>query len=249
MVFKVERNKNYTIMSNIHLRDKNLSLKAKGLLSFMLSLPEDWDYSLAGLCSICKEGKDAIRSTLKELKENKYLVIEKNKNTKGLFEYTYIIYEEPQIIEKSKEIYPDTENPYMDSPDMENPTQINTNKQNTKKQNDKEDKEKHNILTLDLIKKGYIQNDDIQSFFYDDLFDELCRQYSYQDLIKISHYIIEKVIDRNFKDENNNIIDNKFRYFKSSMFNNIDKLESLEEIDWDDDVGWYKDNAEIELDI
>jgi len=102
---------------------------------------------------------------------------------------------------------------------------------------------------LDLIKKGYIQNDDIQSFFYDDLFDELCRQYSYQDLIKISHYIIEKVIDRNFKDENNNIIDNKFRYFKSSMFNNIDKLESLEEIDWDDDVGWYKDNDEIELDI
>lgn len=249
MVFKVEKNKNYTVMSNYHLRDKSLSLKAKGLLSFMLSLPDDWDYSLAGLCSICKEGKDAIRSTLKELKDNNYLVIEKSKNDKGLFEYTYIIYEEPQIIEKSKEIYPDTENPYMDSPDMENPTQINTNKQNTKKQIDKEDKEKHNILTLDLIKKGYIQNDDIQSFFYDDLFDELCRQYSYQDLIKISHYIIEKVIDRNFKDENNNIIDNKFRYFKSSMFNNIDKLESLEEIDWDDDVGWYKDNDEIELDI
>ena len=247
MVFKVEKNKNYTVMSNYHLRDKSLSLKAKGLLSFMLSLPDDWDYSLAGLCSICKEGKDAIRSTLKELKDNNYLVIEKSKNDKGLFEYTYIIYEEPHI--EKELVYPDTENPYMDNPDMDNPTQINTNKQNTKEQNDKDDKEKHNILTLDLIKKGYIQNDDIQSFFYDDLFDELCQQYSYQDLIKISHYIVEKVIDRNFKDENKNVIDNKFGYFKSSIFNNIDKLESLEEIGWDDDVGWYKDDEEIELDI
>ena len=66
-VFRVEKNANYTVMSNYHLRDKSLSLKAKGLLSQMLSLPEDWDYTLSGLASINKEGKDAIRSAVKEL--------------------------------------------------------------------------------------------------------------------------------------------------------------------------------------
>lgn len=60
-IFKIEKNKNYIVMSNYHLRDRDLSYKAKGLLSFMLSLPEDWDYSLAGLCSISKESRDRIR--------------------------------------------------------------------------------------------------------------------------------------------------------------------------------------------
>ena len=128
-VFKIEKNKNYTVMSNYHLRDKRMSLKSKGLLSFMLSLPLDWDYSLDGLEKICKEGKDSIRSALNELKLYGYLVIKKTKNEKGIFEYEYMIYE-----------YPYSENPDMDYPDMENPTQINTNIQNTKKQNDKEDR-------------------------------------------------------------------------------------------------------------
>ena len=69
-VFKIEKTKDFTIMSNFHLRDRNLSFKAKGLLSFMLSLPPDWDYSLKGLCAISKENRDAIRSTLKELQYN-----------------------------------------------------------------------------------------------------------------------------------------------------------------------------------
>ena len=253
MVFKVEKNKNYTVMSNYHLRDKSLSLKAKGLLSFMLSLPDDWDYSLAGLCSICKEGKDAIRSTLKELKDNNYLVIEKSKNDKGLFEYTYIIYEEPHI---EKELgYPDTENPYMDNPDMDNPTQINTNKQNTKEQNDKDDKEKSsffdlnnlNPLTKDLIEKDYVSDMDVDLFQYDELFNKLLSEYSYQELIKISHYITNKVIKNKFKDEEGNLIENKYNYFKASMYSNIEKLESLEQIEWDDETGWYKENDELEL--
>ena len=77
--FKIEKNKNYTVMSNYHLRDKNLSYKAKGLLSFMLSLPEDWDYSINGLVSISKEEVKAIRNILQELQRYGYLVIEKNK--------------------------------------------------------------------------------------------------------------------------------------------------------------------------
>ena len=78
-VFKIEKNKNYTVMPNYHLRDKNLSYKAKGLLSFMLSLPEDWDYSINGLVSISKEEVKAIRNILQELQRYGYLVIEKNK--------------------------------------------------------------------------------------------------------------------------------------------------------------------------
>lgn len=73
MIFRIEKNKNYTTMSNLHLKDKNLSLKAKGLLSMMLSLPNDWDYSIQGLASICKENETAINTTLKELKEMGYL--------------------------------------------------------------------------------------------------------------------------------------------------------------------------------
>ncbi len=72
--FKIEKDKNYTVMSNYHLRDKRLSLKAKGLLSFMLSLPEDWDYSLNGLVAMHKEGREAIQNALDEL------LSDKNKN-------------------------------------------------------------------------------------------------------------------------------------------------------------------------
>lgn len=104
-IFKIEKNNNHTVMSNYHLKDRNLSYKVKGLLSFMLSLPENWDYSLAGLCTISKEGRDGIRSILKELQEHHYLEIENDK------------------------IYPDTGNPHLDSADVEEPTQINTKKQ------------------------------------------------------------------------------------------------------------------------
>ena len=82
-VFKIEKNSNYTVMSNYHLRDKNLSYKAKGLLSFMLSLPAEWDYSINGLVAISKEGVKAIRNILQELQQNGYLVIEKKQNKMG----------------------------------------------------------------------------------------------------------------------------------------------------------------------
>ena len=129
-VFKIEKNKNYTVMSNYHLRDKNLSYKAKGLLSFMLSLPEDWDYSINGLTSISKEGVKAIKNILKELKNCGYLVIDKNQNEIGQYEYEYLIYE-----------YPEYQKGEVDLGEVEKGIQINTKKQNTKKQIDKRDKE------------------------------------------------------------------------------------------------------------
>lgn len=236
-VFKIEKTKGYTIMSNYHLKDRSLTYKAKGLLSFMLSLPSDWDYSLKGLCAISKESRDGIRSILKELQEHHYLEIEKTRGDKGYFEYNYLIYEIPHFINKEmiKNI-PDTENPYLDVPDMEIPTQINT-----KKQIDKDDKtissffvpEEHNILTLELIDRGYINEEDIQIFYYDKLFENLLYDGNeYKDLIQIIHYIVPRVINRNFKDEEGNIIENKYGYFKNSIESNIRRLS--EEDLWDD---------------
>lgn len=239
-VFKIEKNQNYTVMSNHHLRDRNLSYKAKGLLSFMLSLPDDWDYSLAGLCSISKESRDGIRSILKELQEHHYVEIEKVRGYKGYFEYNYLIYEVPYFISlENEQSNPDMENPHLDTPNVETTTQINTNIINTniintKKQIDKDDKtkissffvaEEHNRLTLELIERGYINEDDIQIFYYDKLFNQLLEEdNSYQDLIQIIHYIVPRVVKRNFKDEDGNVIENKFGYFKNAIISNINKL-------------------------
>ena len=236
-VFKIEKTKGYTIMSNYHLQDRNLTYKAKGLLSFMLSLPDDWDYSLKGLCAISKESRDGIRSILKELQEHHYLEIENTRGDKGYFEYNYLIYEIPHYINKEMiKNTPDTGNPYLDVPDMEIPTQINT-----KEKIDKDDKtissffvpEEHNILTLELIDRGYINEEDIQIFYYDKLFENLLYDGNeYKDLIQIIHYIVPRVINRNFKDEEGNIIENKYGYFKNSIESNIRRLS--EEDLWDD---------------
>ena len=82
-VFRVVKNKNYTVMSNYHLRDMRLSLKAKGLLSMILSLPENWDYSAHGLSYICKEGADAIRQAIWELERAGYIFRSRVRNKKG----------------------------------------------------------------------------------------------------------------------------------------------------------------------
>lgn len=101
-VFRVHKTKNYTLMSNHHLRDKNLSLKAKGLLSVMFSLPDSWNYSIPGLCAILKENETAVKSTIKELKATGYLVVDKKKpcreEGRSKFEYIYNIYETPQEV-------------------------------------------------------------------------------------------------------------------------------------------------------
>lgn len=95
-VIRVKKTENYTVMSNHHLRNMKLSLKAKGLVSLMLSLPPEWDYSVAGLVSICKESHTSVRSALKELEEQKYLIRERKNSEKGYFIYEYTLYEIPE---------------------------------------------------------------------------------------------------------------------------------------------------------
>lgn len=132
-IFRIERTRDYTVMSNHHLRNANLSLKAKGLLSMMLSLPEDWNYTTRGLAKICKEGVDAIGAALRELEAAGYIVRHKLRDRQGRISDTeYVIYEQPQL-RKPDTDSPDTENPYMDKPDTEKPAELNIEKSNTEK--------------------------------------------------------------------------------------------------------------------
>ncbi len=134
-VCRIEKNRNYTTMSNYHLRDSNLSNKARGLLSTMLSLPENWDYTTRGLARICKDGVDGITAQLKELEQYGYLVRHRVRDAGGrIVDMEYIIYEKPHTAS------PDTEKPYMVKPDMalpclETPAQINIDKRITEESN------------------------------------------------------------------------------------------------------------------
>ena len=129
-VFRVERNTGYTVMSNHHLRNKELTLKAKGLLSQMLSLPEDWDYTLAGLSHINREKIDAIREAVRELERAGYIVRSRDRDAKGrLRGADYVIYEQPQLPPKPG--LPTLENPTLENPTQENPMQLNKEVQRT----------------------------------------------------------------------------------------------------------------------
>ena len=139
-VYRVNKDRSYTVMANFHLRDKNLSLKAVGLLSKMLSFNDGWKFSTRGLSAICKEGPDAILSALKELEKYGYLVRHRQRDNKGrMGSMVFEIYEEPQPD------FPHTDNPHMEKPDVdypdvdepheENPARINTNQVITQERN------------------------------------------------------------------------------------------------------------------
>ncbi len=131
-VIRVNKTKNYTVLSNYHFKEKKMSLKAKGLLSLMLSLPDDWNYSVSGLVSLSKDGKDSVMSALSELEKFGYLYRTKVLNEKGQFSgIEYNIFEEPQadfpVTEKQN-----TDKPISEKSNTENPPQLNTKKLNTK---------------------------------------------------------------------------------------------------------------------
>ena len=146
-IYRVQKTGDYTVMSNRHLRDHALSWKSKGLLSYILSLPDNWDFSAAGLATAGADGVTLVRSALKELEELGYLVRRPIRGTDGrISDWEYVIYESPQKPEEK----PDAENPQVDAPqvdalqlaqpelvqpELENLKQLNTNKQNTKETN------------------------------------------------------------------------------------------------------------------
>ena len=146
-VFRIDKTKDYTVMANHHLRNKALSLKAKGLLSLMLSLPDDWDYTTKGLAMICKDGVDSICSTVRELEEAGYIQRRRIRDAQGrLGEIEYTILERPIETEPSpKRENPVLENPVLEKPVLENPEQVEPEQENpaqlnTKKSNTQESK-------------------------------------------------------------------------------------------------------------
>ena len=143
---KVARKKTskYTTISNSFLRDKNLSLKAKGFLTVIMALPDDWDFSIKGICSVLKEGKTSVYSAVQELKENRYCKTTPSRDEKGLIiGLDYVFYEEPYKEEPNKE-EPQQDNPHTENRDMDNMPQLNT----------KDDKESNR--TKDLPKEERI---------------------------------------------------------------------------------------------
>lgn len=146
-VFKVNKNNNYTVISNTHLKERKMTLKAKGLLTVMLSLPPDWDYSLSGLVSICKENEFAIKTTLKELKLFGYLkvnMLKPNETKSGRIEYVYDIFENPLPKNKRQEVKKQKKQQGGFQPTVKQPTdiqslekqgQLNTNTLSTKESN------------------------------------------------------------------------------------------------------------------
>lgn len=131
-VFRVEKSREFVVMSNKFLREKQMSLKAKGLLALCLALPDDWNYSLNGLCAICKESQTSIRSALKELESFNYLKRNRKQNEKGHFIYEYVIYETPY----AENLHADKQ--HTEKRHKENRIQQSNNKQTIKKQNIKD---------------------------------------------------------------------------------------------------------------
>ena len=142
---KVTRKKTskYTTISNVFLRDKNLSLKAKGFLTVIMALPDDWDFSIKGICSVLKEGKTSVYSAVQELKENRYCKTTPSRDEKGLIiGLDYVFYEEPYEEEPNKE-EPQQDNPHSENRDMDNMPQLNT--KDTKESNRTKDLPKERI--------------------------------------------------------------------------------------------------------
>ena len=184
-VFRVERTRDYTVMCNHHLKDSNLSLKAKGLLSMMLSLPDEWNYTTRGLAAICKEGVDAIGKTLKELELAGYIIRRQLRGKDGRISDTeYTIFEKPR-----KPSPPDTT-----LPDTENPPQLNTKKSNTQKSNtDLSSTHSFFLPAADGMTDGFEKKAEIREQIE---YDILCQQYDRMQLDELVEIMLEVAMNR-----------------------------------------------------
>lgn len=161
MIVKVEKTSNYTVMSNTHLRDRNLSMKAKGLMSIVLSLPDNWEYSIAGLAALSTEKESAVKSALNELKERGYLVVTKkmpNDTKSGRIEYEYTFYETPEKA-KQEQKKQEVENLPLEILSVENQGQLNTNLLNT------------NIVNTNSIDKPLISPTENRKMLFKEFWD------------------------------------------------------------------------------
>lgn len=169
-IIRVHKTNNFTVMSNTHFKEKAMSLKAKGLLSLMLSLPDDWNYSISGLVRLSKDGKDSVMTALAELEEFGYLTRHRTTDPKGKFSgVEYNIFEQPQREKPSAEM-PNSAKQDAENTNAENPSQLNTNELNIKnkelnKENTKEKKDINIEDYFDILKD--IKDDKLRNLYVD----------------------------------------------------------------------------------
>lgn len=248
--FYIDREEGYFIAPSPLGRNMNLSLQAKGLMYVFFTLPPEWDYSFNGLVKICKEGKCAVRNTINELKEAGYIEISKSRNDKGQYQYKYIVHRKPVLEREKMGNYPTPDFRTTDYPASVNQHQLNNNNKIDIK--DKYDKTgepdiSHHTLTKELFKLNFIKEDDSSSFYFDELFNDYINNgYSYRELLGAIHYIVPRVISRDFIDEEGNEIKNKYGYFKNAIESNFNKLNNLgKELYPDDPNDKFWDDFEL----
>ena len=255
-VIRVEKTKNYTVMSNYHFKDRKISWKAKGLLSTMLSLPEEWDYSIKGLEAMATDGNKAVRSGLKELEENGYLTRVAIRDKKGIIrDWDYTIYENPlENPNWSKEfaevLNPDVRKGQVDTPEVqkahvdeghvenahvENDIQLNTNQLTTKDINSLNNKDKLKDTDIDIL----ITNEKIELLPETQMLitkgyitkeDPQLGEYNRTIELALMDYRqdqVYRVIDYILKNIDGEVI-NKLAYFTTSLYRNLEKVEHRE---------------------
>lgn len=171
-VFRVNKTKDYTVMSNHHFKNKNLSLKAKGLLSLMLSLPDDWNYSIKGLVTLNKDGRDSVMAAIKELVTEGYIVRRRLRNAKGQAADTEYIISETPMSDFPTQDNPTLGKPKQKNPMQENPTLSNTKLSNTNKSNTQSINHSSNSQTENSNVENYVEN-------FDDIISEVKEQIDY----------------------------------------------------------------------
>ena len=191
-IFRVNKTSDYTVMSNYHFKEKEMSLKAKGLLSEMLSLPDNWDYSVTGLAEINLESRNCINSILNELEKFGYLKRTRNYINGKIDSWTYDIYEKSLHLKNL-----DIENEDIENLDIENKAQLNTKEINTKQENTKQYKEKYKKESKS--KYGEYQN----VLLTDKEYYKLCEDYNnIEDIIK---FLDEYIEEKGYKSKSHNL--------------------------------------------
>lgn len=218
--FRVNKTSDYTVISNYHLREKGMSLKAKGLLTLMLSLPENWDYSISGLASICAENETAIKTGLNELKKFGYLRISKifpnKKRGNKKIEYVYEIFEKP-LDKRQKE--QTTEEQTLESQMVENQGQLNTKELNTNKLNTKE------VSTKEYI---HVKNE----------FSRLCEEIK-NNWIKIAYEYKLSGTQLKITEKRKRVINNLLKeYSLEEVIQSMEKIHTSSFLQGNNKTGW-----------
>lgn len=210
-VFRVNKSKDYTVMANHHLRNRGLSLKAKGLLSLMLSLPDDWDYTTKGLACICKDGVDSICATIKELEKAGYVKRRRLRDAQGrLSDLEYTILEKPEplpsslvspqrdnpVVVNPDVVMPDVDNPELEKPHPENPAQLSIYQEN-KHESNTDQSNTHSFFPAGTPAEGQKDAlDERDKIRHQIEYDWLCEQYRSEQIDELVEIMLEVAMNR-----------------------------------------------------